>query len=125
MLYAGDGAESRRLADAPEQGQRRLHNAADILAPCMMPERHAEWHIEDVVEGGLVQPSGNRLLLIGALGVIPSLDLGFDLCTGRPTVDRLVAISAKVPAGWVRELDAINAGDKHVPSAMIWRRLLL
>ena len=40
-LYGADGAGSRRLADAPEQGQWRLHDAADILAPSMMQHYHS------------------------------------------------------------------------------------
>src|SRR5262252_7760887 len=32
---------SRLLTDAPEKGQRRLHNAADILAPGIMRQVHA------------------------------------------------------------------------------------
>jgi hypothetical protein len=64
----------RSLADAPEKGQWRWHNAPDILAPSMMTEKHAERRVEDMVEGGLVQPSSNRLLLIGTLCVKPRRD---------------------------------------------------
>src|SRR5258706_4804355 len=75
---------SRRLADAPEQGQRCLLNAADILAPSMITEHHAEWRVEDMVEGALVQPSSNRLLLVGTLCLIPRCDLRLRLAHWSP-----------------------------------------
>jgi len=87
----------RGLAHPPEKGQRRLHKAADVLAPSMAKEMRAEWRIEDIVEGSLVQPSTNRLLLTGTLCLIPRRDLGFEPCTVRPTVEGLVAIGPLKP----------------------------
>src|SRR5260370_37218407 len=81
----GYGAALRRLTDTPEKGQRRLHNAGDIFAPSIMTEMHAERRVEDMVEAGLVQPPGNRLLLIGTLCVKPCRNLRFDLRAARPT----------------------------------------
>src|SRR5215475_14709900 len=91
-----------------------------------MTETHAEWRVDDMIEAGLVQPSRNRLLLIGALCVKPCRDLGFDLRAACPTVGGLFAVGANNPAGWVCEpVDAKSARDIHVPSALIGRRFLL
>jgi hypothetical protein len=55
---------SRTLADAPEQGQRRLRNTADSLAPGMRPQEHSEGCVEDMIDGQPVEPACNRLLLV-------------------------------------------------------------
>src|SRR5262249_16683872 len=48
----------RGLADAPEQRQMRLRNAADVFAPGVMSEKHASWRIHRVFERNLVRATG-------------------------------------------------------------------
>src|SRR5215471_12927299 len=97
----------RRLADAPEKGQRRLHNAADILAPGMMLQEEPEGGVDRIVEGGLVESANKGLLLVERLGVVPGGNLGFDLRNVRPSVSRQIAAGAKDRQGRV---DALGAG---------------
>src|SRR6266566_1588629 len=91
----GRSIKITRSCSPPEKGQRRLHNAADILAPSIMTEMHAEWRVEDMIDGQPVEPAYNRLLLVQARRVIPRCDLGFDLRIIRPTIRHLIAVGAK------------------------------
>jgi hypothetical protein len=57
------GDVSAGPADAPEERQRPLHDAGDVLAPSLMLEEEADRRIDHMVEGDLVQPArANHLL---------------------------------------------------------------
>src|SRR3954453_17479017 len=55
---------SRRLRHAPEERDRSLSDAGDVLAPRLVGEEEAGRRVDDVVERGLVEAAGGGLLLI-------------------------------------------------------------
>src|SRR5262249_38922433 len=117
-------AASSDLADAPEERQRPLDHAAHVLAPGLVGQEEAGRREDHVVERGLVEPPYRRLLLVEALGVIPSRYLRFDLGRIRPAEPRLLAAGAYPDRD--RRIDAVGAGMpgmEHLPAALAGRRL--
>src|SRR3974377_163769 len=83
VLFASSSG-SGRLGDAPEERQRSLWDATDILVPGVMLHELAERSVDDVIERHLVDPACRGFLLFKGAGVIPGRDLGFDGPTVRP-----------------------------------------
>src|SRR5262249_24464831 len=115
---------SNRLGNTPEERQRSLRDPADVLAPGIIPQIHAERRIDRLIERDLVQPPRNKLLFIERLGVVPRRDLGFDLGNIRPAEERLVAVGAKQLVGGIETVDSVKGGVKNVPAALTRRRFL-
>ena len=59
------------LRHAPEERQRPLDDAGDVLAPRLVAEEEAGRRIDHVIERRLVEPRHRRLLLVEVLGVEP------------------------------------------------------
>src|SRR5262249_4833711 len=116
---------SNRLGHAPEERQQPGRDPADVLAPGIIPQIHAERRVDRVIERGLVQPPRNKLLFIGRLPVVvPRRDLGFDFRNIRPAEERLVAIGAKQLVGGIETVDAVKGRVENVPAALARRRFL-
>src|SRR5438067_2502455 len=108
-------APSCGLRHAPEERQRPLHDAGDVAAPGRIAEEEAGRCIDDVFEGGLVDPGDRRLFLVDSLGVEPGRDLFFRGRTVGPAEPGLVAIGANgAVAGRAEAVGAGVPGVKHV-----------
>src|SRR6516162_10615318 len=103
-------AASSDLADAPEERQRPLDDAAHVLAPGLVAEEEAGRREDHVVERGLVEPPYRCFLLVQVLGLIPSRHLRFDLRHVRPAEPRLLAAGAH-PDG-DRRIDAVGRSEE-------------
>src|ERR1700676_3749348 len=114
---------SRSLSYTPEEGQRSLHDASDVLAPSLILQEEAGRRVDHVLERGLVEPADRGLLLVERLGLEPGRHLRFDLGHVRPTEPGLVAIGAYPE---LRGIDAVRAGKprvEHLPAALAGRGL--
>src|SRR5260370_18963145 len=82
---------SNRFAHAPEEWQRPLRHACDVLAPSLMLQIYPEGRVDRVVEGGLVQPPRDGFFLVESPGLVPCRNLGLDRREIGPSEKCLVA----------------------------------
>src|SRR3954463_5740695 len=76
---------------APEERQRTLDDARDVLAPGRVAQEEAGRRVDHVLQRRLVETAHRGLLLVEILGLEPGGDFLFRAGAIRPAKPRLVA----------------------------------
>src|SRR5437899_11227486 len=95
------------LAHPPEERQRALDNATDVLPPRLVFQKEASRRIDHRLERGLVEAADRGLLFVQGLRLIPRGHLRLDLGGVRPAEPGLV--SARPHADRDGRTDAVGA----------------
>src|SRR5215203_2205184 len=125
QTFRGAQTRSRRLRDVPEERQRPLDDAAHVLAPGLVGQEEPGRGVDNVIEGGFVEPARRRLLLLDVAGIEPGGDLLLDLRNVGPAEPGAVAVGADGDVD--RRVDAVRARVprvEHGPAALAGGRFL-
>src|ERR1700761_4534218 len=124
------GAEPRSspwrscLGHVPEDGERRLDDPGDVVAPGLIGLEKAGWKVDDKVHRGLVEVSDDGFFRRQVRSGIPFSDLCLDLGSVWPAEPGRG--TAAVQCGIRRGVNAVGAGMpgvEDVPAPFV-RRLL-
>src|SRR5215471_11004240 len=111
------------LAHPPEERQRALDHARDVVPPSLILQEEAGRRVDHGLKRRLVKAADRGLFLVEILGVIPGGNLRFDLGRIGPAEPGLVA--ARPYPDRDRRIDAVGAGMpgvEHLPAALAGRR---